>query len=375
MWKRLAGMTALGLFEVACSSHGGGKMSPSGPTGDAGGDVGIGEDADPDTSLGEDAGLDVGAHLGDDAAIERDAGGIRTDGSTDEGDAKNDGASGDYVMDGAVASFCGFTMPNPSSSGLPNPASYDTSADGVVADNITGLMWERSASASTFTQSQANEYCASEKTGGFSDWRVPTVVELVSLVDYSESSPSIDPVAFPGTPQLAYFWTSTPFAGNGSNAWVVYFYYGHTYYKSVANTYNVRCVRVGNAALSHCYSPGTRYQAQTDGTVLDAATRLLWQQTTSTQTLTWSAAKSYCAGLGGGFRPPSLTELQTIIDYTVGPPGPAIDLQAFGGTMAADYWTSSLASGSSDTAWFVYFDSGGSDFQDASIASPVRCVR
>src|SRR5436190_8651121 len=42
--------------------------------------------------------------------------------------------------------IAGWPMPNPPSAGLPNPASYDTSRDGIVTDKVTGLIWQRRVS-------------------------------------------------------------------------------------------------------------------------------------------------------------------------------------------------------------------------------------
>ena len=80
-------------------------------------------------------------------------------------------------------------MPNPVATGLPNPASYDTSVAGVVSDKVTGLMWERNVNATpcsgrtTCLQGAAADYCSANRTGSHADWRLPTVIELVSLLD------------------------------------------------------------------------------------------------------------------------------------------------------------------------------------------------
>ena len=58
---------------------------------------------------------------------------------------------------------------------------------------------------------------------GFSDWRVPSIDELLSIVHYGrDDPPHIDDGFFPETPPGAEFWSASPDATGGiSNAWAV----------------------------------------------------------------------------------------------------------------------------------------------------------
>ncbi len=129
-------------------------------------------------------------------------------------------------------------------------ARYSTSSDGSeVTDTQTGLVWRRcsqgqswsgttcTGTASTHTHEQALAL-AKTQTG----WRLPNVKELSSLVDASRTNPSIDTTAFPNTPS-DWFWSSTPYAGNSSNAWFVYFYIGVVSYDYRDYGFHVRLVR------------------------------------------------------------------------------------------------------------------------------------
>jgi hypothetical protein len=73
---------------------------------------------------------------------------------------------------------------------------------------------------------------------------VPTVIELVSIVDYSLSNPAINAAAFPSTP-ASYFWSATPVAGAHGSAWGVVFSAGYVTFGDVTDAGYVRCVRGG----------------------------------------------------------------------------------------------------------------------------------
>jgi hypothetical protein len=125
--------------------------------------------------------------------------------------------------------------------GAPNLESYTDNGDGTVTDNVTGLMWQQSRASATYTWANAVAYCPTLTLAGHSDWRLPSVVELVSIEDFGQR-PSINGTYFPNTP-ADYFWSSSPVAGSPSNAFFVNFGAGGTNTWGVSGTYLVRCVR------------------------------------------------------------------------------------------------------------------------------------
>ncbi len=138
-------------------------------------------------------------------------------------------------------------MPNPAGVGLPNPVSYDTSTPGIVLDRVTGLVWQRAVDPNSYTWDanagvgSAQFYCKSLVLAG-GGWRLPSAIELASLVDFTRPSPAIDPNAFPTTP-ADYFWTSSPAASLPVSAWDVTFNTGATSSDGVGSARRVRCVR------------------------------------------------------------------------------------------------------------------------------------
>lgn len=129
--------------------------------------------------------------------------------------------------------------------GAPNPMGYAfDAAGGIATDQVTSLMWQRAVSSGQqYTWRDALSYCASLTLGGHDDWRLPTEIELVSLVDDSIATPpAIDAAAFPDTP-AGYYWSSIPAAGSLDNAWLVDFDTGSAYAAAVDAPEYVRCVR------------------------------------------------------------------------------------------------------------------------------------
>jgi hypothetical protein len=130
-------------------------------------------------------------------------------------------------------------MPNSNtdvSSGAPHPESYTVHGDGTVTDNVTGLMWQQGISSVSYQGTASAAYCASLTLGGHCDWRVPTRIELASIMDYSQLGGS---ATFASNNE--HIWTSTPFGTVGY--WYVDFDYGFVSYAVSTSLYYARCVR------------------------------------------------------------------------------------------------------------------------------------
>jgi len=91
----------------------------------------------------------------------------------------------------------------------PRPTVHVVNAD-TVQDTATGLSWERRISFSMGTVDAATDHCASLTLAGHDDWRLPSIQELVSVVDEHRAAPAVDPSEFPDDPALlkAWLWSS-----------------------------------------------------------------------------------------------------------------------------------------------------------------------
>lgn len=131
------------------------------------------------------------------------------------------------------------------------PGQYDnTMGVGTVYDTKTGLVWQQTVPTTGgdngtggYLWSNAKTYCTNLNLNG-SGWRLPTVKELLTLVDVADQNPSIDNSmsGFPTAPS-GVFWSATPQAGSPSQAWSVDFLTGETAVDGVAGPSRVRCVR------------------------------------------------------------------------------------------------------------------------------------
>ena len=151
---------------------------------------------------------------------------------------------------------------------------------GCTYDNVTGLMWEVKVNDASHLRHMNWSYtwydsnastnggsvgtasagvckttgrCDTEKfvqdvnaagLCGHSNWRMPTRKELISIVDYGRYNPAVDAGWFPNT-LASVFWSASALAYGSSNAWLVYFNFGHAHYDGKGNGGQVRLVRAG----------------------------------------------------------------------------------------------------------------------------------
>ena len=113
----------------------------------------------------------------------------------------------------------------------------------IVKDSVSKLEWQDNAVGSTMAWEDAITHCEELSLGGHSDWRLPNVNELKSIVDRSKDYPAIVN-GFENTSSNTY-WSSTTIEYDKDYAWVVYFGNGYVDYGSKGSNYYVRCVRDG----------------------------------------------------------------------------------------------------------------------------------
>jgi len=137
----------------------------------------------------------------------------------------------------------------------PNPQmAYIDNGNGTVTDKYTGLMWKKCSEPDTTTDcsgthsaypwADAITQCENLTYAGYSDWRLPNMKELFSLIKFEGSGPYIDTTYFPST-LSGYYWTSTIYAPNTTYAMYVNFYSGDVTNNGKIYSGYVLCVRAG----------------------------------------------------------------------------------------------------------------------------------
>ena len=135
---------------------------------------------------------------------------------------------------------------------------FTDSGDGTVTHTRTGLMWKRCAEGQTWAGGTCTGTAGAYNWAGallagraatdatHTDWRLPNVKELESIVEGKCYSPSINASIFPNT-SASGFWSASANAHSSSSAWYVRFGYGDAYYGYKGGSVQVRLVRAGQS--------------------------------------------------------------------------------------------------------------------------------
>ena len=241
-----------------------------------------------------------------------------------------------------------------------NSPHYVDNGDGTVTDTVTGLMWQKGFTRNV-SFGGAPIVAESSDTGGYRDWRVPTIKELYSLMDFkgstglarpessyapSDAVPFIDTNAFdfeyPSTNRYidAQYLTSTAYTGlaMGQRA-----FFGVNFADGRIKGYPQRGRRDGGGWYLRLVRGNPAYGKNDfhdngDGTIADRATGLQWMKADSGDAvlrahlhnthymdgrMDWPEALTFCEGLSLGgksdWRLPNAKELQSIVDYSRSP--------------------------------------------------------
>ena len=251
-----------------------------------------------------------------------------------------------------------------------NPRSYSDLGNGIIQDNVTGLEWQQVPNTTYKTWTSAFTYCETlifpPGNDNHADWRLPTVQELATLIDYNRSNPAIDPLF--GMTENTRYWTADVRVQNIAYAWWIDFDYGwiNSEDQTTSSTLPVRAVR------GPSYGPLTGFFVNGDGTVSDPDTGLMWQPCNAGETWNgaqcngsvlvgpWDTAVDYIENLNNtsylgyaDWRMPTINELQSLLDYSRYNPASTFPDTEFA------YWSSTgLAGYAADNAWGVVLDDG-----------------
>jgi len=123
-----------------------------------------------------------------------------------------------------------------------NKVRFIDNGDGTITDRATGLMWEKVTLRVTHSLEYWITYASGLTLGGYTNWRVPNINELVSLINYGSITPCIYTV-FSTSILPAIYFSSTHFLPSDSDIYYVSFLYGCVNLEEAGNNEYAICVR------------------------------------------------------------------------------------------------------------------------------------
>ena len=319
------------------------------------------------------------------------------------------GRDADATLNDDSDGNAGFSLTRLNSDGSEYSGSGDYGTDpwSCVLDNVTGLIWEVKTNDNTlrdrdegftwYDSSTADGTPSDQDTGDFVDyvngnaevnsgnglcgqtnWRLPTVQELVGISDFSTYEPVVDTSYFPNSRTGAYEWSWTADLNSDTEnlpnfAWLYNYYIGSirsggNSLGATSNSFYVRLVSSSEAVKSYFNdysSDGGRYTDHEDGTVSDNRTGLMWMKCIYGQAHnlsdnscggtgagaggTWQEAFAKAAAINEGvgtfgytdWRLPNMKELLSLVDLSSFQP--PINQAIFPNTDGQSQWTSTLS--------------------------------
>ncbi|MGD0279735.1 MAG: DUF1566 domain-containing protein [Smithella sp.] len=312
------------------------------------------------------------------------------------------GQTGCYDASGNAISCSGTGQDGDSQEGVAWPSQrFTTNSDATVTDNLTGLIWMPDGSTPTLSTCAGGamawqdglNYVSCLNTYnylGHSDWRLPNRNELRSLVNYEKADTYswLNTQGFSNV-QSGWYWSSTTDANLTSSAWYVDMDAGDVGDDVESDFYYVWPVRAGQGGVveiprtgqTASYSsgddgslqdgvswPSKRFTTNSDTTVTDNLTGLIWMPDGSTPTLstcaggvmTWQDGLNYVSCLNtnsylgySDWRLPNINELEILLNAGSANTGTWLNTQGFSNVQSGWYWSSTTDAGETVCAWSV----------------------
>ncbi|MGX9726742.1 MAG: Lcl domain-containing protein [Candidatus Electronema sp. VV] len=270
---------------------------------------------------------------------------------------------------------------------------YNDLNNGTIQDYNTGLVWQKETAdidgngsvgeEDKMYQPDAVAYCSNLNFGGSSDWRLPDMTELESIVDYSKYSPATNSIF---NSEADGYWSNQMYADKSasSSAWGINFADGYQYIMPASGEYYVRCVRGERKSAVALIDQGN--------TAIDATTELTWMKyfadinndgnISDGDGINLQGALSWCEQLSldgySDWRLPNIRELQSIVDRSKYNPGiyaPLVLGTACCNLWVGRTWSSTTSAKDASRIWVTDFVNGTGWNQSKDSEEFTRCVR
>jgi len=286
---------------------------------------------------------------------------------------------------------------------------FTDNGDGTVTDSLTGLMWLKDGgcmkakwesalgAVAGLNNHQGQNNCAGYN-GNYSDWRLPTVNELKSLVTYGapDSAQWLNAEGFVNM-KSTYYWSATSYLGTATKVWMITLNNGVEKIGS-SNTGYILPVRIvasdtlpkaGQAVIynpaDQAYIqekiewPAPRYTDNGDGTVTDSLTGLMWLKDGGCIKKRWndslniivdfntSPQRYACSGYSANYddwRMPNVKELESMINYETSDAAGWLNSAGFTNVKYSSYWSSTTSQKSAAQAWMMNMKKSGKLLQN-----------
>ncbi len=229
------------------------------------------------------------------------------------------------------------------------PMTYQDNKDGTVTDLVSGLIWSKAVDKTKVSLIQAHNIAKNMTLGGHTDWRVPNIKELYSLINFSGNTGSAGKgslsgaIPFINTDYFDFRYGDTTTGERYIDAqWLSSTQYVATTMNGAATLFGVNFAdgRIKGYGYSrpHSSRPEKKFFARyvrgnayglsefkdnNDGTISDKATGLMWMRSDSGKGMNWKEALAYAENSSfAGFndwRLPNAKELQYLVDYKRSP--------------------------------------------------------
>jgi len=289
----------------------------------------------------------------------------------------------------------------------PDPRFVDN-GDGTMTDNLTGLMWLKDGSCfgkkkwkdalSSIKDFNINpdNYNCDEYVANYTDWHLPNINELQSLINYGEPDISKWLISQGFTNMqgsyYSYYWSSTTFHDMTSSAWIITLKGSWRMEWPKDNRYNIWPVRIGTEPVdlprtgqTRSYAtgddghiqagvdwPDPRFVDNGDGTMTDNLTGLMWLKDGSCfGKKKWNDALSSIENFNinpdnyncdeyltnyTDWRLPNINEIESLINYGEADISNWLNSQGLTNVESSYYWSSTTKSAYSKRAGVVKFD-------------------
>ena len=283
--------------------------------------------------------------------------------------------------------------------GEPDASRFKDNGDGTVTDETTGLMWQKGTNK-RMGPNAAEEFIAGFNLAGYTDWRLPNIKELNTILNLDESKGNWFFDVFPVPENEAMLHYSACDMFERHYAWVTNFTYGYDGYYggrtapllsravryadapkkpdkadsfTITHTGQVRAFdlkgrevdkdRIWGLDAQRIWTVNSFETIEHGKAVKDNVNGLIWDNSHDDLELTWKDAKEYIAGLNdkrylgrSDWRLPGREEIRCIARYD--DIQPAIDTKYFTNTKNGYYWTAYTDKRCIENAWGMYFGYG-----------------